>query len=103
MNRIFASLVLVCAMCLVAPLAEAGVTIAWSPVGNPGNTADTTGFGAVSYAYNIGTYDVTNSQYVAFLNSIDATASSISFTKFWNDAPLPSSCRALVRLASDCA
>jgi sulfatase modifying factor 1 len=77
MNRIFASLVLVCAMCLVAPLAEAGVTIAWSPVGNPGNTADTTGFGAVSYAYNIGTYDVTNSQYVAFLNSNDATASSL--------------------------
>jgi formylglycine-generating enzyme required for sulfatase activity len=56
--------------------AEAGVTIAWSPVGNPGNTADTTGFGAVSYAYNIGTYDVTNSQYVAFLNSKDATGAN---------------------------
>ena len=45
------------------------VTIAWSPVGNPGNAPDTTGFGAVGYSYNIGTYDVTNSQYVEFLNS----------------------------------
>ncbi len=60
------------------------VTIAWSPVGNPGNTADpatgwlATGslYGAVGYAYNIGTYDVTNSQYVEFLNTKDATGTS---------------------------
>jgi len=35
-------------------------------VGNPGNAADTrTGslYGAVSYSYQIGTYDVTGSQY----------------------------------------
>ena len=32
-----------------------------------------TGFGAVAYNYSIGTYDVTNSQYVAFLNSNDPT------------------------------
>ena len=32
-----------------------------------------TGFGAVPYAYNIGTYDVTNSQYVEFLNAKDPT------------------------------
>ncbi len=50
------------------------VTIAWSPVGNPGNAADpATGslYGAVGYSYNIGTYDVTNSQYVEFLNAKD--------------------------------
>ena len=29
--------------------------------------------GAVSYAYNIGTYDVTNTQYAAFLNAVDPT------------------------------
>ena len=55
------------------------VTIAWSPVGNPGNAADTAdgdgtavgvqNFGAIGYNYNIGTYDVTNSQYVEFLNA----------------------------------
>ncbi|MEI6367985.1 MAG: fibronectin type III domain-containing protein, partial [Planctomycetota bacterium] len=30
-------------------------------VGNPGNAADTTGYGAVSYSYQIGKYDVTGS------------------------------------------
>ena len=30
-----------------------------------------TGYGAVDYSYNIGTYDVTASQYVSFLNSND--------------------------------
>ena len=28
------------------------VTIDWTPVGNPGNVADSTGFGAVGYAYS---------------------------------------------------
>ena len=57
------------------------VTIAWSPVGNPGNAADPASYlgnpapqlGAVSYSYSIGTYDVTNSQYVEFLNAKDPT------------------------------
>lgn len=39
------------------------------PVGNLGNSADTTGRGAVSYGYNIGTTEVTNAQYAAFLNA----------------------------------
>ena len=42
-------------------------------VGYPGNVADTrTGslYGAVSYSYQIGAYDVTGSQYTAFLNSV---------------------------------
>ncbi|MEQ8667708.1 MAG: SUMF1/EgtB/PvdO family nonheme iron enzyme [Pirellulales bacterium] len=46
----------------------APITIDTVPVGNLGNTADTTGFGAVSWAYNIGTTEVTNAQYAAFLN-----------------------------------
>ena len=48
--------------------------MAWRPVGNPDNAADpATGHGTVDYSYNIGTYDVTVSQYVAFLNSNDPT------------------------------
>jgi formylglycine-generating enzyme required for sulfatase activity len=46
------------------------------PVGNAGNAADTTTnslYGAVGYNYNIGTYDVTISQYTAFLNSVAST------------------------------
>ena len=53
------------------------VTMSWSAVGNSGNVADpATGFGAVAYNYNIGTYDVTNSQYVEFLNAKDPTGTS---------------------------
>ena len=56
---------------LIASSASA-VTMAWTPIGNPGNACDpqTQGcFGAVGYAYNIGTYEVTNSQYAEFLNA----------------------------------
>jgi len=45
------------------------VTMSWSRVGNAGNAADATGYGAVGYEFNIGTYEVTNAQYVAFLNA----------------------------------
>jgi formylglycine-generating enzyme required for sulfatase activity len=47
------------------------------PVGNPGNTADTRydrpGYGAVSYTYNIGKYEVTAGQYTEFLNKVAKT------------------------------
>ncbi len=41
-------------------------------VGNAGNAAFTTGFGAVGYEYQIGKYEVTNGQYAAFLNAVAA-------------------------------
>ncbi|MDP6848287.1 MAG: SUMF1/EgtB/PvdO family nonheme iron enzyme [Kiritimatiellia bacterium] len=40
-------------------------------VGDPGNRADSTGFGAVSYTYRIGKYEVTNEQYCEFLNAVN--------------------------------
>ena len=55
------------------------VTIQWSSVGSPGNANDpATGNlqGSVGYAYNIGTYDVTNSQYAEFLNTKDPTGTN---------------------------
>ena len=79
MKRIFALLIVLCATFVVALPAASAVTIDWSPVGNPGNAADpATGslYGSVGYDYNIGTYDVTNSQYVEFLNSNDPTGAS---------------------------
>lgn len=39
------------------------------PVGDPGNAADGTGFGAVSYKYNIGKCEVSNAEYCEFLNA----------------------------------
>ena len=43
-------------------------------VGNPGNDADTnTGYGSFPFFYQIGAYDVTGSQYTAFLNAVGST------------------------------
>ena len=47
------------------------------PVGNAGNAADPgstfPGYGAVSYSYQIGKYEVTGSQYTAFLNAVGSS------------------------------
>lgn len=69
MNRIFASLFLVVANCLGAPVTALATTIPTVPVGDVGNANDSTGFGAVNYAYRIGTTEVTNAQYADFLNA----------------------------------
>jgi len=62
------------AIALAAGGAMAEITIETVPVGNPGNPADPeTGYGAVDYAYNIGTYEVTAGQYCEFLNAVAAT------------------------------
>jgi sulfatase modifying factor 1 len=49
------------------------VTIETVTVGDAGNAADTTGYGAVGYEFNIGKYEVTLAQYVTFLNAVAAT------------------------------
>ena len=57
---------------LAVSAASASITIPTVPIGNPGNAPDPlTGnrYGAVSYRYNIGTTEVTNAQYAAFLNA----------------------------------
>jgi sulfatase modifying factor 1 len=49
------------------------VTIDTVKVGDAGNAADTTGYGAVTNVFAIGKYEVTLSQYTAFLNAVAAT------------------------------
>ena len=39
-------------------------------VGDPGNAADTTGYGAVAYPYRMGKFDVTAAIYAQFLNAV---------------------------------
>lgn len=59
---------------LAVSTASAHITIPTVPIGNPGNAADPmTGYGSVAYSYNIGTTEVTNAQYAAFLNAVAAT------------------------------
>ena len=53
--------------------ARAAITIDLVQVGNPGNANDSTGYGAVSYAYSIATKEVNLFQYTAFLNAVAKT------------------------------
>ena len=68
------TLAAVAASLFTSTTASAQVTMDWVTVGNAGNAADpSTGFGAVGYEYRIGAYEVTNSQYAAFLNAVAAS------------------------------
>ena len=66
---------------LAASVAQADVfnmpsgqtSLSFVAVGDPGNAADTTGYGSVPYVYQIGKYDVTVAQYCQFLNAVAAT------------------------------
>ena len=48
-------------------------SLSFVTVGDPGNAADTTGYGAVGYSYRMGQYDVTVGQYVQFLDAVAST------------------------------
>ncbi|MCU0782396.1 MAG: SUMF1/EgtB/PvdO family nonheme iron enzyme, partial [Akkermansiaceae bacterium] len=50
--------------------ATAAVTIDWVTVGNAGNAADSTGYGAVAYEYKIAKNETTIGQYAEFLNAV---------------------------------
>ena len=68
MPRLCSSLLL----SLLIASSGSAVTMAWTPVGDPGNACDPQSdgcFGAVGYSYSIGTYEVTNAQYAEFLNA----------------------------------
>ena len=69
--RDIAALVALLLTSLVLPNAHA-VTIDWVTVGDPGNAADTTTYGAVADAFQIMKFEFTNQQYADFLNSVDA-------------------------------
>ena len=56
---------------ILFPSAAPAVTIPTVHVGHPGNTVDTTGLGAVPDDFRLGTTEVTNAEYVEFLNAVD--------------------------------
>ncbi len=60
--------------------AQVDIGLEFVEVGDPGNPPDPfTGdqFGAVAYAYRIGKFEVTNAQYVAFLNDVDPLGANL--------------------------
>ena len=65
------------AIALLSQLPASAITIDTVTVGNPGNPGRIQGgiFGSVSTTYKIATTEVTNAQYVLFLNSVAATDS----------------------------
>jgi len=55
--------------CFITNTAFSDISFSWATIGDAGNTANNTGYGSVSYEYRISKYEVTNLQYVAFLNA----------------------------------
>lgn len=49
------------------------INIAFTPIGNAGNSSDSTGYGQVAYRYAISKYEVNLQQYIDFLNSVATT------------------------------
>ena len=47
-------------------------SIEFVPVGDVGNVSDSTGYGAVDYAYQFGKYHFTSAQYCVLLNAVAA-------------------------------
>jgi formylglycine-generating enzyme required for sulfatase activity len=63
-----------------APVSIHAITIDTVTIANPGNPADVQGFssaGAVGYEFDLGKFEVTNAQYVDFLNAADPTGANL--------------------------
>jgi len=72
---VFFSATLTLAICFVSKAHASTVTFDWATVGNPGNADDIhgPGHGSVDYTYRISKTEVTNAQYVDFLNAVADT------------------------------
>jgi formylglycine-generating enzyme required for sulfatase activity/predicted small secreted protein len=69
-----------------------GIGMDFVSIGNAGNTADTTGYGAVSYSYRIGEYEVTNAQWNTFTAAAGAPTGNdggYSYSAYWTGAQQP--------------
>jgi formylglycine-generating enzyme required for sulfatase activity len=62
----------------------------WVLVSDPGNPPDRTGYGAVSYAFQISKTEVTLAQYAEFLNAVAATDPHNLWSASFKNAPVAS-------------
>ena len=76
----------ICALGLMTCVVSAQplVNIDTVTVGDQGNAADTTGYGAVANIFAIGKYEVTIGQYTTFLNSVASVTSDSYVVSLWN-------------------
>ncbi len=75
---------LVAALFLAVPVQGGLVNLALSEVGDVGNSPDTTGHGAVSYDFWMGTFEVSIGQYTTFLNSVATLNTNLYLVDLWN-------------------
>ena len=86
--RVMVALVLAFGSAAQADLITHGgttINMDFVPVGNAGNVADTTGFGAVDYNYRIGKYEVSAGQWTAVI----AADPNVGNTVTWRDSQPP--------------
>ena len=76
MIRTLGLLSVLCAAILFVPDVQSQSRWRGRRSATPATPPMATGYGAVDYSYNIGTYDVTVGQYVAFLNANDPTGAN---------------------------
>jgi len=74
-------------MAVETPCARA-ITIDTVTIGDPGNANDSTGYGGVSYVYNIGTTEVSLTQYTAFLNAVAVTDTYNLYNTYMTNASI---------------
>ena len=83
-NKVIKSLVVILSLYVTNVFALPLESIEVVTVGDPGNKADTTSYGAVPYIYKIGKYDVTVKQYTTFLNAKAKLSSDPVTALIWN-------------------
>jgi len=84
MKRSYLVAALFAVFTLNSNLRAALLTIDTVTVGDAGNAADSTGYGAVADVFAIGKYEVTISQYTTFLNSVASVTSDSYIVNLWN-------------------
>jgi formylglycine-generating enzyme required for sulfatase activity len=82
----YVAVLVAAAFTLGAATASGAIDIATVTVGYADNAADSTGRGKVDYVYQIGKTEVTNTQYVTFLNAVATTDTEISRSLYPNNA-----------------
>jgi len=94
-RKIVIVMVILYVVVVATSVAQATVNMEWVTVGNPGNAADTggtPGCGAVGYVYRMGKYEVTNSQWNAFVDAAGAPTGDddgYSYSTYYTDSNQP--------------